>query len=80
MIIRQVITIIDQVANTDETILLTGETGTGKDFIARLIHRKSQRHTHRFVKTNCPGLTTSLFESELFGHAKGAFTGRKSKD
>ncbi len=79
MIMLQVIAMIDQVANTDETILLTGETGTGKDFLARLIHEKSQRSNHLFVKTNCPGLTTSLFESELFGHAKGAFTGAEKQ-
>ena len=78
-IMRQVIAMIDQVANTDETILLTGETGTGKDFLARLIHEKSPRNDHLFVKTNCPGLTTSLFESELFGHAKGAFTGAEKQ-
>lgn len=79
MVMRQVIAMIDQVANTDETILLTGETGTGKDFLARLIHQKSPRNANLFVKTNCPGLTTSLFESELFGHAKGAFTGAEKK-
>lgn len=79
LIMRQVIAVIDQVANTDETILLTGETGTGKDFLARLIHQKSPRNAHLFVKTNCPGLTTSLFESELFGHAKGAFTGAEKQ-
>jgi formate hydrogenlyase transcriptional activator len=67
--------IIDQVAGTDETILITGETGTGKDFLSRLIHDRSPRRENLFVKTNCPGLTSSLFESELFGHAKGAFTG-----
>jgi formate hydrogenlyase transcriptional activator len=72
---QQVIEIVEQAAVTDETILITGETGTGKDFIARLIHDKSHRRDNLFVKTNCPGLTTSLFESELFGHAKGAFTG-----
>lgn len=71
----QVMDIINQVADTDETILITGETGTGKDFLARLIHDKSHRCNNLFVKTNCPGLTSSLFESELFGHAKGAFTG-----
>ena len=76
---RQVVAMIDQVADTDETILLTGETGTGKDFLARLIHQKSHRRTNLFVKTNCPGLTTSLFESELFGHAKGAFTGAEKQ-
>ena len=72
---KDVVEIIDQVADTDETILLTGETGTGKDFLARLIHQKSHRKSNLLVKTNCPGLTASLFESELFGHAKGAFTG-----
>ncbi len=72
---NRVMDIIEQVADTDETILITGETGTGKDFLARLIHDKSRRCDNLFVKTNCPGLTTSLFESELFGHAKGAFTG-----
>jgi formate hydrogenlyase transcriptional activator len=72
---NRVMDIIEQVANTDETILITGETGTGKDCVARLIHDKSHRCNNLFVKTNCPGLTTSLFESELFGHAKGAFTG-----
>jgi len=72
---KGVVHTIEQVANTDETILLTGETGTGKDFLARLIHETSHRRNHLFVKTNCPGLTTSLFESELFGHAKGSFTG-----
>ena len=71
----QVMQIIEQVAKTDETILITGETGTGKDFLSRLIHDKSHRRDNLFVKTNCPGLTSSLFESELFGHAKGAFTG-----
>ena len=72
---KEVVETIEQVANTDETILLTGETGTGKDFLARLIHEKSHRKNHLLVKTNCPGLTTSLFESELFGHVKGSFTG-----
>ncbi|WP_136799647.1 MULTISPECIES: sigma-54 interaction domain-containing protein [Desulfosediminicola] len=72
---REVIELLDKVARTDETILLTGETGTGKDFLARLIHERSHRSNHLFVKTNCPGLTSSLFESELFGHSKGAFTG-----
>lgn len=72
---NQIMAIVDQVAETDETILITGETGTGKDFLSRLIHDRSRRRDNLFVKTNCPGLTSSLFESELFGHAKGAFTG-----
>lgn len=72
---NRIMEIVDQVAATDETILITGETGTGKDFLSRLIHDRSDRRDNLFVKTNCPGLTSSLFESELFGHAKGAFTG-----
>lgn len=76
---KEVMEVIQQVAKTDETILVTGETGTGKDYLARLIHEMSDRHDHLFVKTNCPGLTPSLFESELFGHAKGAFTGADSQ-
>ncbi len=72
---NRIMQIVDQVAETDETILITGETGTGKDYLSRLIHDRSRRRNNLFVKTNCPGLTSSLFESELFGHAKGAFTG-----
>ena len=76
---RQVMEVLQQVANTDETILITGETGTGKDYLARLTHDMSGRRDNLFVKTNCPGLTSSLFESELFGHAKGAFTGAEDQ-
>lgn len=76
---QDVMQIVEQVAATDENILITGETGTGKDFLARLIHDQSGRVDNLFVKTNCPGLTASLFESELFGHAKGAFTGADSR-
>lgn len=66
---------IRQVADTDATVLITGETGTGKDYLARRLHNLSSRRHHLFVKTNCPALASSIFESELFGHAKGAFTG-----
>jgi transcriptional regulator with GAF, ATPase, and Fis domain len=60
-------------------VLITGETGTGKDYLAHCIHNLSARRNHLFVKTNCPALASSLFESELFGHAKGAFTGANDK-
>jgi formate hydrogenlyase transcriptional activator len=71
----EIINIVEHVADTDATVLLTGETGTGKDYLARYIHNLSPRKENLFVKTNCHALTPSLFESELFGHAKGAFTG-----
>lgn len=66
---------IDQVANIDSTILIQGESGTGKEVLAREIHRRSHRSAKPFVPINCSNLPASLFESEFFGHEKGAFTG-----
>jgi transcriptional regulator with GAF, ATPase, and Fis domain len=66
-------------AMSDAPVLICGETGTGKEFIARSIHCFSSRANHNFIKVNCPALSPTLFESELFGHIKGAFTGASSK-
>jgi transcriptional regulator with GAF, ATPase, and Fis domain len=73
--IRQVLSQVEQVAPTDSSVLIRGETGTGKELIAQAIHRLSPRHDQLMVKVNCAALPSALVESELFGREKGAFTG-----
>jgi len=72
---REVEELVRQVAPTDTTVLISGETGTGKELVARAIHSQSNRKGKPFIVVDCGGLVESLFESELFGHVKGSFTG-----
>jgi two-component system response regulator HydG len=72
---REVFEIIDRVAGTDTNILITGESGTGKEIVARTIHQHSRRAGRRFLVIDCTTIPDALFESVLFGHAQGAFTG-----
>jgi len=73
--LQRVLAQVAKVAETDSTVLILGETGTGKELIARAIHKRSQRSTRAFIRVNCAAIPPSLIASELFGHEKGAFTG-----
>jgi PAS domain S-box-containing protein len=77
--LRSVLEQVSKVAATDATVLILGETGTGKELIARAIHRMSKRRGTAFIKMNCAAIPSGLLESELFGHEKGAFTGAVTK-
>ena len=76
---QQLISQLAKVAKTDANILLTGENGTGKSQLAQWLHQQSSRHTHPFIAVNMGAIVESLFESEMFGHKKGAFTDAKSE-
>jgi len=78
-VMRQIYEQVSQVARTNATALLRGESGTGKELVARAIHQNSPRSTQPFIKVNCAALPESLFESELFGHERGAFTGAHAR-
>ena len=73
--LRRVLSQVAKVAPTDSTVLISGETGTGKELVARAIHAKSKRSTRAFIRVNCAAIPQGLIASELFGHEKGAFTG-----
>ncbi|HWZ91424.1 MAG TPA: sigma 54-interacting transcriptional regulator [Polyangiaceae bacterium] len=78
-VMRQIYEQVSQVARTNATALLRGESGTGKELVARAIHQNSPRANQPFIKVNCAALPESLFESELFGHERGAFTGAHAR-
>ena len=73
--LRKVLAQVSKVAPTDSTVLIQGETGTGKELIARAIHIRSKRSSRAFIRVNCAAIPPSLIASELFGHEKGSFTG-----
>src|SRR5262245_34153170 len=73
--LRRVLLEVDAVASTDATVLITGESGTGKELLAREVHGRSPRARRPFIRVNCSAIPREIFESEFFGHARGAFTG-----
>ena len=77
--LKKVLELIGQVAATDSSVLLLGETGTGKEVVARILHEQSKRNRMPMIKVNCAALPANLVESELFGHEKGSFTGATEK-
>ncbi len=72
---QEVFHLVEKVADCDSTILITGETGTGKGLVAKAIHQNSKRKNKPFISINCGAIPENLLESELFGHVRGAFTG-----
>ena len=74
-VLRKILSDVAKVAPTDSTVLIRGETGTGKELVARAIHRRSERSSRAFIRVNCAAIPQTLIASELFGHEKGAFTG-----
>lgn len=77
--IRRVLDVTERVSKSSTNVLITGESGSGKEVIARMIHRRSDRHSEPFIALNCSAIPEHLLESELFGHAKGSFTGAQDK-
>jgi Nif-specific regulatory protein len=76
---KDLLELVDEIADTDATVLISGETGSGKELIARALHLKSHRRDQEFVALNCAAIPENLIESELFGHEKGAFTGAQQR-